>query len=53
MEKFYVVYVDAANLPIHVDAVEVLDHWAACEYGWSHMPEGAEDFQVVGPYKQC
>lgn len=40
-------YVDDDNTHLHAETIKVMDHFDACDHGWSHMPETAADFQAT------
>ncbi|MHA6689403.1 hypothetical protein [Devosia sp. A449] len=47
LTNFRIDYVNDDNDIIHVETIKVMDHFDACDHGWSHIPETATDFQVT------
>ncbi|MGV3576625.1 MAG: hypothetical protein ACO1O4_15990 [Devosia sp.] len=44
---FTIDFVNGRNRKIDKTTIAAWDYLDACDYGWSHMPSGAEDFQVT------
>ncbi|WP_160176257.1 hypothetical protein [Devosia riboflavina] len=45
--NFRIDYTAASGEVILSTHVEAMDDFEACDIGWAHLPEGAEDFQVT------
>lgn len=44
---FRIDYVNPKGVIVHTETVMVIGYDDACDHGWGHLPNGANDFQVI------